>query len=397
MGNKRRGWKRASASTYQIAFTYKGVECKERIPLQPSAANDKHIARYRARIVDAIAAGTFDYETNFPNSPKAKRFKREEQGEGHGTTVEFQLRRWLDRVKPEVADSTWYDWNNIVNNQLIPAFGAYTLTELRRSHVRDWCASLTVSNQRISNLLSPLRLALDEAVDLDEILETNPLRGWGYRRRRPPTPDHVDPLSAEEQRALLDALPAGSGRNLIQFAIWTGMRTSELVALQWADVSWTHRRVRVSRAKTQHSKEPETTKTAAGQRDIKLLKPAYAALRAQREHSQLHPSGYVWLNPRTGEPWSGDQAIRKTLWIPALRRAGVRYRNPYQTRHTYASMMLTAGEPPRWVATQMGHSDLHMLFRRYSRWIPDTDLGAGDRAVEAFDTSSTHGSQSLDL
>lgn len=52
-----------------------------------------------------------------------------------------------------------------------------------------------------------------------------------------------------------------------------------------------------------------------------------------------------------------------------MKRAGVRYRNPYQTRHTFASVMLAAGHDPKWVATQMGHETTEMLERTYGKWI----------------------------
>jgi integrase len=55
----------------------------------------------------------------------------------------------------------------------------------------------------------------------------------------------------------------------------------------------------------------------------------------------------------------------------------VRYRYPYQTRHTYASMLLTAGEDPMWVARQMGHSDWGMIRKVYARWLPDINPNAG--------------------
>jgi|GEM_PF-4414477 len=58
----------------------------------------------------------------------------------------------------------------------------------------------------------------------------------------------------------------------------------------------------------------------------------------------------VFHNPRTSEPWETDHQIRRTAWIHTLKKAGVRYRNPYQTRHTYASMMLSGGENIMWVA-----------------------------------------------
>ncbi|MBO9483572.1 DUF3596 domain-containing protein [Salinisphaera sp. G21_0] len=93
---------------------------------------------------------------------------------------------------------------------------------------------------------------------------------------------------------------------------------------------------------------------------------------------------HVFHNPRTNEPWTGDQPIRKTLWTPALKKAGVLYRNPYQTRHTYASMMLSSGEHPMWVAKQMGHADWTMIARRYGKWMPDADPECGNRAVGLY-------------
>ncbi len=58
--------------------------------------------------------------------------------------------------------------------------------------------------------------------------------------------------------------------------------------------------------------------------------------------------------------------------------------NTYQTRHTYASMMLSAGEHPMWVAQQMGHSDWAMIRKTYGRWMPDTELDSGGKAVSTF-------------
>ena len=97
-------------------------------------------------------------------------------------------------------------------------------------------------------------------------------------------------------------------------------------------------------------------KTYADRRAVKLLRPALEALKAQKEHTFL-ANREIFQNLRTLERWTGDHSIRKTMWMPAIKKAGVRYRRPYQTRHTYASMMLSAGEPPMSVAKQMGHTD----------------------------------------
>ncbi|SST08222.1 phage integrase [Acinetobacter baumannii] len=171
---------------------------------------------------------------------------------------------------------------------------------------------------------------------------------------------------------------------MVQFALWTGLRTSELVALDWADIDWVRGEVMISRAMTQAAGgEAEVTKTAAGRRSVKLLRPALEALTAQKAHTFLADEE-VFQNPRTLERWAGDQPIRKTMWHPAMKKAGVRYRRPYQTRHTYASMMLSAGEHPMWVAKQMGHSDWTMIARVYGRWMPSADSDAGSRAEHVW-------------
>lgn len=187
---------------------------------------------------------------------------------------------------------------------------------------------------------------------------------------------------------MLGAL-SGQARNMMQFAFWTGLRTNELVALEWGDIDWLREEVMVSRAMTQAGKgKAETTKTAAGRRSVKLLQPALKALKAQKAHTFL-ADAEVFQNPRTLERWAGDGPIRKTMWVPAMKKSGVRYRRPYQTRHTYASMMLSAGEHPMWVAKQMGHTDWTMIARVYGRWIPETNNTAGLKAVEAFAVQET--------
>ncbi len=56
-----------------------------------------------------------------------------------------------------------------------------------------------------------------------------------------------------------------------------------------------------------------------------------------------------------------------------IKEGRVRYRYPYQTRHSYASMMLSAGERPMRVARQMGHANWTMITREYGKWMPDAD------------------------
>jgi len=106
-------------------------------------------------------------------------------------------------------------------------------------------------------------------------------------------------------------------------------------------------------------------------------------LQAQKCYTRLK-NQEVFQYPRTEARWTGDQAIRRTLWIPALKKAGVKYRNPYQTRHTYASMMLSAGENLLWVSKQMGHKDSTITAKTYARFLERSDDDAGNAAIRLF-------------
>ncbi|MDD5298713.1 MAG: tyrosine-type recombinase/integrase [Rhodocyclaceae bacterium] len=150
------------------------------------------------------------------------------------------------------------------------------------------------------------------------------------------------------------------------------------------DIDFKRGIIHVRRATTQASKgKAEKTKTSAGTREVKMLPLAKAALEAQKAWTFLK-GGEVFQNPRTGNRWQGDQPIRKTMWVHALKKAEVRYRYPYQTRHTYASMMLSAGEHPMWVASQMGHEDWGLIRKRYGKWMPDAAPNAGSAADALF-------------
>lgn len=113
-----------------------------------------------------------------------------------------------------------------------------------------------------------------------------------------------------------------------------------------------------------------------------MLPPVEQALIDQKQYTLLQ-NGKIFLNPTTGKQYTGDQQIRKTFWIPLLKRADVRYRNPYQTRHTYASMMLSSGENLAWVSSQMGHSNVLITARTYARWIASNDQ-QGLKALDMF-------------
>jgi integrase len=81
------------------------------------------------------------------------------------------------------------------------------------------------------------------------------------------------------------------------------------------------------------------------------------------------PRTSSFTTPAPISPGATTKPFAKPSGPPALQRANDKYRTPYQTRHTFASMLLSRGENPLWVAEQMGHKDWGMIRKVYGRWI----------------------------
>jgi len=109
------------------------------------------------------------------------------------------------------------------------------------------------------------------------------------------------------------------------------------------------------------------TKTKKSKRYVDCIEPVVEALNKQRELTGRRK--YIFLT-QEGDRMNPDH-FRKVVWIPALEKAGFAFRLPIQTRHTFATMVISSGGDIGWVQNMLGHSSLQMIFTRYYyAWIP---------------------------
>lgn len=352
----------------QIAFTWEGQECRELLPPCPvNKSSIQRAASLRDEIRRKIKDGTFAYADYFPDSPRAAAPKKD------STLMEELLVKQLETYERQVSNSklspsTYVGYKKAITGERMRRWHGLQVREVTPSMLREWVAEMDCTSKAIRNMLTPLRSVFDDALN-DELIDFNPFDRIALAkliRQTAKASDYVvSPFSAAERTALLGACRPDE-RPMLQFWFATGLRPGELQALEWRHVDWERKVARIEQ--NQVAGVIKKPKTAAGIRAVDLDGSALAALQAQRAISEAK-GARVWLNPRDGLPWATDAQVRKTFWLPVCTRSGVDYRNPYQVRHTYASTLLTDGHNPWYVAAQLGHEDVEMVFRTYGRFI----------------------------
>ena len=391
MGNKfkptgYKGIKQVSEGSVQIQFT-EPHQPPTRVTIKCDPYDREILADISAdlgQIKREIRRGEFDFLRWFPNKKPTNQHKPTK-----GTLLRDFLPIWLEARKNGYADqrplamSTYKDYVKKTNNSLIPAFGHICLDEVNTTDSYDWAESYgkETTTHTVRNIISPLRVAFDYAV-YKQLIPENPIKNVKvYGKQKNQKTNNHDPFEKHEIHAILNNC-RGQLHNLIRFAFFTGLRTSELCALQWSDFKPTMKLVHVNKAITQADVVAGDTKTFQSERFVKLSKTALYSLQSQAKYTKK-AGQEIFQNPYNCDPWNGDRNIR-SHWRTVLRKAGVRYRNPYQTRHTYASMNLSAGENPAWISKQMGHCSVAFTLLTYASYINLDQPDAGELADASF-------------
>ncbi|WP_312274829.1 Arm DNA-binding domain-containing protein [Pseudescherichia sp.] len=369
-----------SGSTIVITFTYKGILCRESLSrMDVNARNVKYAERLLGEIQNKISSNDFSYTHYFPSSKKARMF-----GVVNNTkTIKNYLEEYITICENRsLSPSTINGYKKCLS--ALKQFHSLHAKELTPATLKNWISGQNATLKTIRNNLSFLRSAIDEAVT-DGLLDINPVSQVSAARyhcgKTNDDDDYeVDPFAPYEAEAIYDACRNKQWENLFRFAFRTGMRSSELCALRWSDIDFPGRVTHVQSASVVGVLKG--TKTKAGKRKIELDDEAILALVEQKAFTFMR-SEFVFEDPKTSKPWAGADAIRKKAWVPTLKKAGVRYRNPYQTRHTFATRHISAGVNLFWLCGQMGHKGPEMLFRNYGSYLADYDGNTSRPVIKA--------------
>jgi integrase len=282
------------------------------------------------------------------------------------TFAEFVTERWLATYPTSVGNrpSSIREKEIHVRIHLLPVLGRLRLDKINGEVVARLFARLrtvlpgkkALAEKTIKNIRATMRRILASAKD------------WGEIAALPDLPRVKAPESSwdfftwEETERLLATCRDDEERALLMFAVHTGARAGEQLALQWGDIDWYNHLVVFRRSSTRgivgptksgrERKVPLTTKLEAALRKIKHLR-----------------SDRVFCNP-DGSPYRLGQ-LHERFWTVS-RRAGLRRLRWHDLRHSFGSQAAISGVPIIQVQQWMGHSTIAMTMR-YAHLAP----GAG--------------------
>jgi len=304
------------------------------------------------------------------------------------TSLAEYLERWLkDYAKPNLSPRGYERYESICRVHLIPSLGNIPLTQLKPEHLQRHYTD------KLNNGLSALTVRYHHTV-IHKALQT--AIKWGRVNRN--VADGVDVPRARrnemqtwdeyEINRFLEAAKDTPYYALFHTALFTGMRRSELLGLQWRDVAFGQLYV----SRSLHQLKDGTyvftqPKSAKSRRTIALSPSSVLTLTEHKEKQE-------GIRAMLGTPLKDDDLVFSTVegkplrpntisraWVMLAARAGVKVIRLHDARHTHASLMLKQGVHPKIVQERLGHASIQITLDTYSHVAP----GLQQAAAEGFD------------
>ena len=292
------------------------------------------------------------------------------------TTVPDAVRTYLKRqhVMGILSTATFQKQYNQVEFAIEPYLGKRDFYTLTRKDMSDYIheVSKKYSAQAVRNYFSLILKTYKDAVRNGQI-SNNPCE----LQELPKIPDHrINYLDKEGRKkflASINQLDPSDYRYIVgMLAYYTGMRASEIVALEWGDINFSVGRIFVNKAastvKDNHGNnvvEIKQTKSRAGKRTIPISTQVKEALENYLGDKDPKPSDTV-LDKKHGNPsnlcgcflsWSRSKGIIGVLGKPITLHG---------LRHTFATIAVQSNADIKSLSSMLGHARADITLNIYA-------------------------------
>jgi integrase len=264
----------------------------------------------------------------------------------------------------------------VLERYLRPRWGETELTAVRAGAVQAWLDSLTLAPKTKAHIRGLFKRLLESAMLWDMLdVARNPIelvkvKGSSKRRKLPTV------LTAAEFQAVVGRL-RDPCRTMVIVAQCTGLRVSEILALQWRDFDFAHLSFTVTRGVV-HGRIDDV-KSEYSHDLLPLAPPLAQILKAWREVAYPTPEGWVFANPVTGRPYHASSLAKRHL-----RPVGQALGRPlgwHTFRHTYRSWLDAVGAPVGVQQKLMRHAQISTTMNTYGNALMASKRDANNKVV----------------
>ena len=338
-----------------LHFSYKGKYIRKSLKLDDTFQNRKIVKQsIIPKIQYEISSGIFlEEKVSIP-------------------TIDEYFSKSLFIHKDRRKEVTQKSYARIYELHIKAYFGTKKLDEIKVSDIGIWHNKLLekITAKTLKKVRTVLNTIFTDAIN-DEYITRNPVSFVQ-------APSVVEtrlkkPFSIDEIVLILEYVPL---KMKCYFAIgfFGGLRTGEIIALKWKDIDFEEKIIKVRRSIRQGIESLPKTKNSI--RDVDILDVLMPYL-VQHRKLYKQDSNYLFITKK-GEPYTTSSKIAKWYWKPTLNNLDIEYRNLYQMRHTFASMMISNGEDILWVSHMLGHKNSNTTLGVYSRYIKSKDKKRGE-------------------
>ena len=250
-----------------------------------------------------IENGVLEFAKRFPHSKKKEHFTKLEgrklQKRPNEVLFYDYEKQWWKEMSPGMNASKQRDYISILNFHIIPYFSDKYFNEINRVCIKKFVALLKnkknrfgkpLSAKSIQNILIPLRIIVNDAID--EYHWTDFYDPFARLKLPKVKKTRVCPFTFEEWKALMTHMLSWY-KSYFEFAIQTGLRPSEQVALKWDAIDDEFVHIQLSRVR---NREKEDLKNEASRRSIPITPSILEVLRRQKDITASFDSPYVFIN-----------------------------------------------------------------------------------------------------
>ena len=362
---------------------------------------NKKLAQEAAKKIEAkLTLG--DFKLNGEEEPKTPTLK--EYVNGWKDQENKFIPGWFDKqAKLGLKRSTWRNYRVILKKHILPEFGDQRLDEITGRTTAAFLVSKIksgLSSKTAKNIKNCLSSVLSYAHQPDGYLERNPIIGVkvpkpeGEKAKREP-----DPFSWEDRTIFEETFREHFPRYyaFVVTAFRTGLRIGELMALQWGDIDFKHRLIRVARNISMG--RVTTPKSKSSVRDVRMTSQLVEELKAlmTSRKAETLKKGWSqvpeWVFCNEEGNFTNTDNLRHRVWKKAVKKSELRRRTPHDMRHTYATLRLSKGDSLAEVSKEMGHSSAEITYKTYYKWLPKesrTDIDELDNPQPKTQPSATY-------